>query len=51
MTTCAMPGCTTPPSTKNRTNQPVCAHHRTVVVSGSWMGEGSNHHEPNGDEQ
>lgn len=51
MTTCAFPACTTPPSTKNASNQDTCHHHRRVTVGSSWMGEGVNHHEPNGDEQ
>jgi hypothetical protein len=49
MTTCTMPGCTRPPTTNNRAQQPTCAGHKTVVVSGSWMGEGVNHLEPRED--
>lgn len=46
---CAMPACTTPPTTKNRSDQPTCEHHRAVVVSGSWVGD--RHLEPMGDQQ
>lgn len=48
---CVMPTCTRPPTTTNRAKQPTCERHRAVVVSGSWMGEGLHHLEPNGDDQ
>lgn len=43
MTTCTMPGCPRTPTTHNRSQQPTCAHHQPVVISGSWMGEGTHH--------
>jgi hypothetical protein len=49
MSTCTMPGCTRPPTTNNRAQQPTCAGHKTVVVSGSWVGD--KHLEPEGDSQ
>lgn len=51
MTTCTMPGCVHPPTTTNRAKQPTCDIHQPVSVSGSWMGEGVGHHEPEGDVQ
>lgn len=34
-----MPGCTTPPSAKNRSEQDVCELHKRVAVSGSWFND------------
>lgn len=48
---CTMPGCVTEANQTNRIGQPTCLLHKTVAVSGSWMGEGMHHHEPEGDDQ
>lgn len=39
MTTCTLPGCTTPPTTTNRAQQPTCREHVLVVVSGSYVAD------------
>lgn len=37
MSTCPMPDCHQPCTTKNRAGQWVCLDHEMVVVGGSWV--------------